>query len=87
MTHNKIQKFLVLVTLSAGVFAAGCELIVDFDRTKIPVEVTEASVADSSPGSDSAPASDGATDAAVEADATPEASPPSDAASDADADQ
>jgi hypothetical protein len=46
MKISKIQKGLVLLTITAGVFAVGCELIVDFDRTKIPVEISEASIPD-----------------------------------------
>ena len=46
MKITKIHKGLVLVTIVAGMFAVGCELIVDFDRTKIPVETSEASVPD-----------------------------------------
>ena len=46
MKISKIQKGLVLISMSAGMFAVGCELIVDFDRTKIPVEITEASIPD-----------------------------------------
>lgn len=46
MKIRRIQKGLVLVTLTTGVLAAGCELIVDFDRTKIPVEISEASIPD-----------------------------------------
>jgi hypothetical protein len=70
MKISKIQKGLVLLTITAGVFAAGCELIVDFDRTKIPVEVNEASIPDvnvpdtTSPteaGSDAGDASDGSS--------------------------
>ena len=38
MKTIKVQKALILVSIAAGVLAAGCELIVDFDRTKIPVE-------------------------------------------------
>jgi hypothetical protein len=37
-----LQHTLVLVTIATGLFAGGCELIVDFDRTKIPVETIEA---------------------------------------------
>lgn len=46
MKISKIQKGLVLLTVTAGMLAVGCELIVDFDRTKIPVETPEASVPD-----------------------------------------
>jgi hypothetical protein len=38
MKIRKITSALVLVTAVSGAFALGCELIVDFDRTKIPVE-------------------------------------------------
>ena len=38
MKTTQLQKALILVTVVSGVLAAGCELIVDFDRTKIPVE-------------------------------------------------
>jgi hypothetical protein len=38
MKTIKVQKALILVSIAGGVLAAGCELIVDFDRTKIPVE-------------------------------------------------
>jgi hypothetical protein len=37
MKTSTMKKALVLVTVSSA-FALGCELIVDFDRTKIPVE-------------------------------------------------
>ena len=46
MKISKIQKGLVVLTVIAGMFAAGCELIVDFDRTKIPVEVSETGTPD-----------------------------------------
>ena len=46
MKISKIQKGLVVLTVIAGMFAVGCELIVDFDRTKIPVEQPEASIPD-----------------------------------------
>ena len=38
MKTTPYTKALILVSIAAGMFAAGCELIVDFDRTKIPVE-------------------------------------------------
>jgi hypothetical protein len=37
MKLRKVRKGIVLVVV-AGALALGCELIVDFDRTKIPVE-------------------------------------------------
>jgi hypothetical protein len=43
MKISTIKKGLVLAIVSTGVFAAGCELIVDFDRTRILVEIPEAS--------------------------------------------
>lgn len=46
--HTKtVQKGLLLVLLASAAIV-GCELLVDFDRTKIPVEVTETGPADSS---------------------------------------
>jgi hypothetical protein len=81
MKISKIQKGLVFVTIASGALAVGCELIVDFDRTKIPVEVTEAAVPDAGALGDAGkPTTD--ADAAVGTEAGP-----SDAASDADADQ
>jgi hypothetical protein len=38
MKTIKVQKALILVSIAAGVLAAGCELIVEFERTRIPVE-------------------------------------------------
>ncbi len=46
MKISKIRKGLILVTISVGLFAMGCELIVDFDRTKIPVESVDSSLLD-----------------------------------------
>jgi hypothetical protein len=49
MKINTITRALVLLTVATGALAVGCELIVDFDRTKIPVEaVADATVPDSS---------------------------------------
>jgi hypothetical protein len=46
--HTKnIQKALFLLAI-ASVTVLGCELVVDFDRTKIPVDQTEAGPLDSS---------------------------------------
>ena len=47
MKIRKVRNRLVLI-IALGVFALGCELIVDFDRTKIPAEGTEAGTTDSS---------------------------------------
>jgi hypothetical protein len=43
MKVSSIRKGVVFVVM-AGTFALGCELIVDFDRTKIPVEGNDSSV-------------------------------------------
>ncbi len=72
MKISKIQKGLVLLTITAGVFAAGCELIVDFDRTKIQPEVSEASVPDAA-GATEAGVRDGGADAAETPDASDDA--------------
>ena len=54
MKFSRIRKGVVLVVV-AGAFGLGCELIVDFDRTKIPVE-----------GSDSAVGTDSSFDASFD---------------------
>ena len=41
MKLRKIHKGIVLA-ISAGWLVLGCELVVDFDRTKIPVDSTDA---------------------------------------------
>jgi len=80
MKSRKTTKALVLASIAAGTFVAGCELVVDFDRTKIPVDVSEASVVDANipetgvlieAGSDDAGdgGDGGITDAATDADA------------------
>lgn len=81
MKISKIKKGLVLVSIASGVLALGCELIVDFDRTQIKVDATDATTTDattvveaSTPAETSVP------------DATPDATPVDDAGSDADAD-
>ena len=43
MKLSRIRKGVVLV-VAAGALGLGCELIVDFDRTKIPVETNDGSV-------------------------------------------
>lgn len=63
MKISKIQKGLVLGTVAVAMFVAGCELIVDFDRTKIPVDNSEASVPDSAVAEASTPTNDGGEDA------------------------
>ncbi len=45
MKASSIRKGVLFVVVAA-VFGLGCELIVDFDRTKIPVEVVEAGAFD-----------------------------------------
>ena len=63
MKINRIQKALVLMTISVGVFAAGCELVVDFDRTKIPVELSDAAIPDVSvPETNNTPSDSGTVD-------------------------
>lgn len=82
MKVSSIRKGVVFA-IAAGALGLGCELIVDFDRTKIPVEGSDAApVADSSvdssfdvtqPDTSTADAADAAdtsvADAASEADA------------------
>jgi hypothetical protein len=78
---------LLLLAASLGVaFLAGCELIVDFDRTKIPAEAVDSSVPPRDSSTDTA-APDATTDATADAtpDATPDATTP-DAAPDASSD-
>jgi hypothetical protein len=75
MKINKIQKSLIFVIIATGACAVGCELIVDFDRTKIPVEVSEVSVSDATLEASS-------SDAGAETSVTGDA----DATTDADAD-
>ena len=70
MKLRKIRNRIILVA-AVGTLALGCELIVDFDRTKIPVEGTDAATSDSSidasidtsqPDTSVADAADGAAD-------------------------
>jgi hypothetical protein len=80
MKITKITKGLVLLAIASGALAAGCELIVDFDRTRIPIEGGDATFPDGSvPGAqDSGPTTD-ASDAGNDAS---DAAPISDAAAD-----
>ena len=55
MKLRKIRKGIVFV-VAAGALGLGCELIVDFDRTKIPVE-----------GSDATTPGDSSVDATIDA--------------------
>ena len=86
---TQLTKALILVTVVSGVLAAGCELIVDFDRTKIPVEPVDAGLIDAA-GFDEGgiinpeDAGDGSTEAATE-EAGADAGDAGDAGSDADA--
>jgi hypothetical protein len=81
MKISKIQKGLVLTTITTGVFLAGCELIVDFDRTKIPVEISEAAPGDANVQETAPPTGDGGGDGGADAGETDAA----DAGGDADA--
>ena len=74
MKLSNIKKAFVLV-IASSIGVLGCELIVDFDRTRIPVE----GVAETGPDDDAATP----VDAAVDMDADAEAA---DGAADADAD-
>ena len=91
MKISKIQKGLVLVTVALGMFAIGCELIVDFDRTLIPVEETDGATLDVNVPDTTPPAEAGGdADATTEPDADAGEGTDSgdaDAATDADADR
>ena len=74
MHARRLRDVILLLTLAAGTVLVGCELIVDFDRTKIPIE-DAGTTTDATPppgpedaGSDAADAAD-ATDATDGADA------------------
>ena len=73
MKISKIKKGLVLVGILSGMLVAGCELIVDFDRTRIPVGTADVNVPDATPPvptTDASPTdagSDASTDAAADA--------------------
>lgn len=71
MKITKIHKGLLLIAMASGAGAIGCELIVDFDRTRIPVDTTEASIPDTGPLPEAS--TDAPADAPVdgEADADP----------------
>jgi hypothetical protein len=71
MKISKITQGLVLLAVSSSALALGCELIVDFDRTRIPIEAGDATFPDGSPPStqDAAPATDAAADATDASDA------------------
>lgn len=82
MKISKIQKGLVFGVLSAMAFLAGCELIVDFDRTKIPVDTADVEV----PGEGGSPVDGGTDDATPGDDAGDAGDASDDAPSDAAAD-
>jgi len=76
MKITKLNKILVVISVMSGVAALGCELIVDFDRTRIPIEGTE--------GGSEAGATDASNDVSTDApvvsqEAGPEAGPDADA--------
>ena len=78
---NKITRALVLaIPIGVGslAFLAGCELIVDFDRTRIPAEVSDSSLQPRDVQVDTSVA-DAATDATADVvtDATPDSAPDS----------
>ena len=63
MNARRFRTAILLLGLAAGGALVGCELIVDFDRTKIPIDD-----AGSNPDSTTPPPSgDGASDAPVDA--------------------
>ena len=79
MKLSSIRKGVLLVFVGAT-FGLGCELIVDFDRTKIPVEGNDAAIVTgdasidapidtSMPDTSAADAAEAAVDAGAEADA------------------
>jgi hypothetical protein len=84
MKQSTIKKAVALATLSSA-FVLGCELIVDFDRTRIPVEGSDASTADvvAPPATDAGGTTDASDDGAAPGDAGDAGS--SDASADADA--
>lgn len=79
----RLARGLVLVTLVCGMFGVGCELIVDFDRTRIPFEGVEASSGDATLVDTGAPTEAGTgTDAADAATTDADAEAPEDDAGD-----
>lgn len=75
MKTIKVQKALILVSIATGVLAGGCELIVDFDRTKIPVETVDSGglIDAASLGDGATPAEDSGNDAGVDSSSTNDA--------------
>lgn len=86
MKSTKIQKGLLLASIACGVLAVGCELIVDFDRTRIPSELAEASVPDANLAEASVPARDGGDAGDASTDASTDAPGSDDAGDGGDAD-
>lgn len=80
---STLRKGLILVSVASSL-VLGCELIVDFDRTKIPVEGTDASPADGSVAEGGG--TDSSTDAPSEASEAGDADASTDASDAADAD-
>lgn len=85
MKASNVRKAVFLV-ISTGALALGCELVVDFDRTKIPVEGADSAVettdASLDASRDDASAADGTVSDSAPFDAS-DASDASDAAVDA----
>lgn len=69
MKKSRLKRSLLLVTL-ASVGLLGCELIVDFDRTRIPVVLTEAGTPEAGSTPDAAEPGDASDDAGDESDAS-----------------
>jgi hypothetical protein len=85
MKANQIRRA-VLFVVAASSLALGCELIVDFDRTKIPVEGSDAATSDAATDAtldSSQPDAADASDASTSNDAAAEADAPDDASADA----
>ncbi len=83
MNARSFRNAILLLGLAAGGALVGCELIVDFDRTKIPIEDAGATTDGTTPP----PAGDGASDAPADApnDAPQDAGNDASDAADADA--
>jgi hypothetical protein len=81
MNAPRIKRTLFLIAFGS-MFALGCELIVDFDRTKSPV--ADAGAVDAAPQDSSVPDAEADAPADAPSDA-PQASDASDAGEDADA--
>ena len=83
---NSGKKKALVLALASSALALGCELVVDFDRTRIPVESSpEASTPDATPAADTGAPDTGATDAGTDATDAADAADAADAGQDADA--